>query len=220
MLTSKIFYKLSVYKKNISIEGLTIGLRMNCIDVVNKIYFLLVFHKLNGIIDTSSQIRGRKHIHIGNHFTSGKHLWLEAVTEYRGKKLNPQIIIKDDVSFCDFNHIGATHYIEIGNHVLFGSKCYVTDHNHGIYSGDGTQSNPDIPPAERPLTSDKKVIIEDNVWLGDNVTVLPGVTIGKGSIIGSNAVVSKSIPPYSIAVGIPARVIKQWNQENQRWEFV
>ena len=66
----------------------------------------------------------------------------------------------------------------------------------------------------------ERVILEDNVWIGDNVTVLPGVTIGKGSIIGSNAVVSKSIPPYSIAVGIPARVIKQWNPENQRWEFV
>lgn len=220
MLISKIGHKLSIYRQNISREGLIIGLGMNCLDVVNKVYYLLVFHKLNGIIDISAKIRGRKYIHIGNHFASGKHLWLEAVTEYRGKKLTPQIIIKDNVSFSNFNHIGAAHYVEIGNHVLFGSKCYVTDHNHGIYSGDGTQSDPDIPPTERPLTSDKKVIIEDNVWLGDNVTVLPGVTIGKGSVIGSNAVVSKSIPPYSIAVGIPARVIKQWNPENQRWEFV
>lgn len=157
---------------------------------------------------------------IGKHFRSGKHLWLEAVTDYGGQKLHPTIVIKDNVSLNDFNHIGAVNYVEIGNHVLFGSKCYVTDHNHGIYSGDEGQSDPDIPPAGRPLTSDKKVIIEDNVWLGDNVTVLPGVTIGKGSIIGSNAVVSKSIPPYSIAVGIPARVIKQWNPENQSWEFV
>ena len=64
------------------------------------------------------------------------------------------------------------------------------------------------------------MIIEDNVWLGDNVTVLPGVTIGRGSIIGSNAVVSKSIPPYSIAVGIPARVIKRWDEETKSWRKV
>lgn len=187
-------------------------------DFTGRLYYFRLFHVWDGVINTSGYIRGRKYISIGKNFCAGKFFRLEAIETLTQN--SPRIVIKDNVSFSDFNHIGATNYIEIGNHVLFGSKCYVTDHNHGIYSGDGEQSNPDIPPAERPLTGDKKVIIEDNVWLGDNVTVLPGVTIGKGSIIGSNAVVSKSIPPYSIAVGIPARVIKQWKSENQKWEFV
>lgn len=50
--------------------------------------------------------------------------------------------------------------------------------------------------------------IENNVWIGDNVVVLPGCTIGEGSIVGANAVVTADIPPYSVAVGNPARVIK------------
>jgi maltose O-acetyltransferase len=54
----------------------------------------------------------------------------------------------------------------------------------------------------------KAVIIEDNVWIGARVIILPGVTIGKGSTIGAGAVVSKNIPPYSVAVGNPARVVK------------
>ena len=52
------------------------------------------------------------------------------------------------------------------------------------------------------------VYIEDDVWLGANVIVLHGVTIGKGSTVGAGAIVTKDIPPYSVAVGVPARVIK------------
>lgn len=193
--------------------------RLNPHYILNKLYYLYMFRQLRGGVDISSRIRGRKYMQVGKNFAAGKHLWLEAVSEYKGQKFHPTIVIKDNVSMSDFNHIGAVNYIEIGNNVLFGSKCYVTDHNHGIYSG-GVQSGPDTPPTERPLTGDKKVIIEDNVWLGDNVTVLPGVTIGRGSIIGSNAVVSKSIPPGSIAVGIPARVIKRWDGEKKRWRSV
>ena len=72
---------------------------------------------------------------------------------------------------------------------------------------------------ERSLSS-KSVIIKDNVWLGEHVSVLPGVTIGENSIIGANSVVTKSIPANSIAVGIPAKVIKQFNFETKRWEKV
>jgi lipopolysaccharide O-acetyltransferase len=62
------------------------------------------------------------------------------------------------------------------------------------------------------------VAIEDNVWLGEFVSVLPGVTIGKGSIVGANSVVSKNLPPYVIAVGTPAKPIKKFNFETNKWE--
>ena len=54
----------------------------------------------------------------------------------------------------------------------------------------------------------KGIIIEDDVWIASKATILDGVTIGKGSVIGAGAVVTKSIPPYSVAAGIPARVIR------------
>lgn len=191
--------------------------RLNPRYILNKLYYLYTFRQIRGGIDISSKILGKKYLHVGKNFCSGRHLWLEAVTEYNGHHFQPTLIIKDNVSLSDFNHIGAVNYVEIGNNVLFGSKCYVTDHNHGIYSGEEIQSDPDIPPSKRSLTCNKKVVIGDNVWLGDNVTVLPGVTIGKGSIIGSNSVVSKSIPPYSIAVGVPAHIIKKWDRNKGRW---
>ena len=59
------------------------------------------------------------------------------------------------------------------------------------------------------------VIVEEDVWIGMNVTLLPGVTIGRGAIIGAASVVTKSIPPYAIAVGNPAKVIKfKWPIED------
>ena len=57
------------------------------------------------------------------------------------------------------------------------------------------------------LQKEGKIVIEDDVWLGANVTVLPGVTVGKCSVIGAGAVVTKSVEPYSIMAGVPARKI-------------
>lgn len=55
----------------------------------------------------------------------------------------------------------------------------------------------------------KAIHIEDDCWIGANAVILPGVTIGRGSTIGAGAIVSRDVPPYSIAVGIPARVVKK-----------
>ena len=64
------------------------------------------------------------------------------------------------------------------------------------------------PPRSRTIYSKGPVIIGENVWIGENVCILPGVTIGKGTVIGAGAVVTKDIPPFSVAGGNPARIIK------------
>lgn len=66
----------------------------------------------------------------------------------------------------------------------------------------------DITEANKPKGYDKDVIVESDVWIGCNVTLLSGVHIGRGSIIAAGAVVSKDIPPYAVAGGVPAKVIK------------
>lgn len=178
---------------------------------------ILQVHKLS--VHNSARIIGISNITIGENFIAGKDLWLEAVVSHGNLSYTPQIVIKENVAINDSVHISATNYVEIGNNVLMASKIYISDHNHGSYQGDD-QCDPDTPPNLRPVSCDKSVIIEDNVWLGEFVAVLPGVTIGRGSIIGSNSVVSKSIPPNSIAVGAPARVVKKYDIENKRWVSV
>jgi lipopolysaccharide O-acetyltransferase len=115
-------------------------------------------------------------------------------------------------------HIAATHFVEIGDNVLMGSKVVVTDHNHGQYSKDHT--SPNIPPALRPLDHDRSVVIGRNVWLGDGVVVTPGSSIGEGAVIGANSVVQGRIPPFTIAAGVPAKIMKVFDFDTQKWTNV
>ena len=80
----------------------------------------------------------------------------------------------------------------------------VTTYPFNLFGGGWEKCTPRL--SDLPLKGD--TVLGNDVWLGQNVTVLPGVHIGDGSIIGTNAVVSRSIPPYSIAAGNPCRVIR------------
>ena len=170
-----------------------------------------------------THVDGGQNMTIGKEFHSGRGLWMATYDMYGSgaqiQHFKPRLIIGDYVSFQEFVHIGCVNHIEIGNHVLLASKIYITDHNHDVYRGEQPDS-PDVPPAARPLTTGKSVIIEDNVWIGECCSILPGVRIGYGSIIGSNSVVTHDIPPKSIAVGSPARVIKQWDKGTKTWKRI
>ena len=94
--------------------------------------------------------------------------------------------------------------IEIGNDVWTGHHVYITDQNHGYE--DVTRPISQQSQPERP------VVIGDGSWLGHGAVVLPGVTIGKHVVIGANSVVTKDIPDFSVAVGSPARLIRQYDE--------
>jgi lipopolysaccharide O-acetyltransferase len=162
-------------------------------------------------------IRGRRWIHFGPNFRCGRGLRLDAFGNSSMK--GALIHIGSDVEVNDYVHIGAAESITIGDRVLIASTVFITDHSHGSYGRDGVHSNPRTAPGERGLMV-APVVIEDDVWLSEFVSVLPGVRIGKGSIIGTMSTVSRDIPPYCIAVGSPARVIKQFNFTTETWEPV
>lgn len=90
--------------------------------------------------------------------------------------------------------------VNIGRNVLIAPNCVIVGSNHNF-------GRIDIPIKEQNVSS-KGINIGNDVWLGANVTVLDGVSIGDGCVIGAGAVVAKDIPPYSIAVGNPCKVIK------------
>jgi acetyltransferase-like isoleucine patch superfamily enzyme len=175
-----------------------------------------LFYRNSRIIRFPFDIRGRKFVDLGRRLTTGKNCRIEAFPK---DNCTVVITIGNDVQLNDYVHITAMKSVRIGNNVLMASKIYISDCTHGYYSGDFTHSHPDLPPMEREY-SIKPVVIQDNVWIGESVSVLPGVTIGKGSIIGANSVVSKDIPDYTIAVGIPAKAIKKFNFETLIWENI
>ncbi|WP_373229845.1 acyltransferase [Cohnella sp.] len=97
----------------------------------------------------------------------------------------------------------------IEDDALIAGGCYISDNNHSI--------DPEGPQyAEQPLTF-SPTTIGKGVWLGQNVCVLAGANIGERSIIGAGSVVRGIIPPYSIAVGAPARVIKRYSFKTKQW---
>ncbi len=169
-------------------------------------------------IGPQSYIRGITSMSMGAGFSAREGLWLEAVTRYGGQSFTPKLTIGDHVGVSCWCHIACTHSVTIGNHVLIGSKVIITDHNHGHFGERAT--SPLVPPGERPLESDRFVTIGDNVWLGDGVVVCPGVTIGEGSVIGANAVVTADVAPYTMAAGVPAKVLRHYNQDLETWIHV
>ena len=183
--------------------------------LVDLIYTKYNFQKCR-LIRRPIFIRGRGHIHIGKNFTTGIYLRLDAINS--GKSIDQVLLYcGSDVQLNDYVHIAAAKRVIIGDNVLIASKVFISDHDHGNYSGDEDHDTPEHPPASRRLQC-SEVIIEDNVWLGEMVSVLPGSYIGFGSVIGAGSVVKGRIPPRSIAVGAPAKVIKQFNPATRRWE--
>ena len=102
--------------------------------------------------------------------------------------------------------------VTMGNGSGLGQHVFVSGFNHGYK--DATK-NSSVQPLDL-----KPVVIEEEVHIGANSVVTAGVTIGKRTQIGAGSVVTKNIPPFSIAVGNPCRVIKRFDQETKQWERV
>lgn len=127
----------------------------------------------------------------------------------RGAQLKARagsIFIGDNANIGSDVRIDSTSEVHIGAYALIAGRCYIGGVNHGF-------DRTDIPIVQQPLQIKGGVHIEDDVWLGAHVIVNDGVTIGRGAIVGAGAVVTKDIPPYAIAMGIPAQV-RGWRTES------
>ncbi|WP_066424261.1 DapH/DapD/GlmU-related protein [Anabaena sp. 4-3] len=117
-----------------------------------------------------------------------------------------------DIQIHEETFIGPDVCIAGPGNIKIGKRCLIASHT-GIYANQHNFTDPTLPIKYQGVTC-KGIVIEDDCWLGHGVTVLDGVTIGEGSVIGAGAVVTKDIPPFSVAVGVPARVIKSRIAQN------
>lgn len=103
-------------------------------------------------------------------------------------------------SFIGCNAVmGAGGGIRIGNHVLIGQTVNMHAENHQF--GDASRR------IDQQGVSYQGIVVEDDVWIGSKATILDGVTISRGAVVGAGAVVTKSVPPYAIVAGVPAKVV-------------
>lgn len=162
------------------------------------------FGKTSRIRPYFNTLVGEKYISVGERCYIGKEVQLTATDKFQDQTFHPQITIGDNCSIGDFSHVSAINQITLGNNVRMGKNILITDNSHGT----SEKSLLSTPPNHRPLYSKGPIIIDDNVWIGGKSVILPGVHIGTCVIIGAGSVVTKDIPPYAVAAGNPAKVLK------------
>lgn len=159
-------------------------------------------------------IRGRQYIDFGDNLTTGVGCRFDCFPGTAPDAI--KIKFGRNVQINDYVHMVGMESIEVGDNVLMASHIFISDNSHGSYKGDEQDSDPTVAPTKR-LYPTAPVKIGNNSWIGEGSIIMPGVVIGEGCIIGAHSVVNKSIPAWTIAVGSPAKVIKKWNKDKQRW---
>ncbi len=154
------------------------------------------------------KVNGSKNIIIGDNVTIEYKTWLASVP--LGKSKTSSLVFEDGCKIGHFNHIYAIHSVVLHRNVLTADKVYISDNVHGY-------ENLNLPVKDQPVKDAGMVEIGEGSWLGENVCVI-GAKIGKHCVIGANSVVTKDIPDYSVAVGVPAKVIKQYDFDENIWK--
>ncbi len=144
-------------------------------------------------ITLGDSVRVKGKVSVGNNCQIHSYSLLDARDGY--------ISIGDNCSINDYCVLYGMGGLEIGNDVRIATHTVMVSANH-IFSDTSK-------PIRAQGIEKMKIIIHDDVWIAANVCILGGIEIGKGSVIGAGAVVTKSIPPMSVAVGNPAKIIKQ-----------
>lgn len=127
------------------------------------------------------------------------------------------IEIGEGTTISMFSRIASLGYVKFGKYVEMGPNCFIADFNHEY-------ENVDKPIKLQGLrfveSNDGKPNVEigDGSWLGTHVVIAGNVKIGKHCVIGANSVVTKDIPDYCVAVGIPAKIIKKYNFDTCTWD--
>lgn len=121
-----------------------------------------------------------------------------------------------DVIIGDRTRIGLGNVligpIKVGSDVMFAQNVVLSGLNHSY-------EDISLPPSQQKVSTNP-IVIEDEVWVGANAMITAGVTVGKHSVIAGGSVVVKDVPPYSVVVGNPGKILKQYNPETKQWERV
>lgn len=158
-------------------------------------------------IDPSVQIIGWKNVVVGHNTTLSEEVWLNV--NHRDDE-SSRIIIGNN---C---HIGKRNFFSSGPSITLKDYCFTGIDCQFLGCGHKTDS-PLIPYLKSGLTQGNIIDIGVNCWLTTAVTVMQGVQIGCGSIIGARSVVLENIPPFSVAVGNPCKVVKRFDFKNNIW---
>jgi acetyltransferase-like isoleucine patch superfamily enzyme len=150
------------------------------------------------VIQLPVRLEGEDRIELGDRVFVGASSWLQVI----GDDPDARLTIGDGTAASGHVVLAAARSVSIGRRVLMARGVYIADHGHAF-------DDLDLPVIEQGLANVAPVEIGDGAWLGENVVVCPGVRIGRNAVVGANSVVTRDVPDGCVAVGAPARVIRE-----------
>ena len=127
----------------------------------------------------------------------------------------PAIVLEDGCSIGRRAVISAKNQIHIMRDTILAPSVLIMDHNHAF-------EDVTIPIGQQPMTPGGTIRIEEGCWIGYGAAIVCSrdeVVIGRGSVIGANSVITRSVPAYSVVVGNPGRIVKQYDPISKNWEI-
>lgn len=170
----------------------------------SKLFGLLAgggFHRLGRrtVLELPIRIIGAHRMDIGD----GVYVGAGSCLQTLGAADEPALFIGHGTSIAGTAVISAAQSVRLGERVLLARNVYIADHQHAF--GDLGRA-----VLDQGIECVAAVTIGDGAWLGQNVVVGPGVSIGRGAVVGANSVVLDDVPEHAVAVGAPARVVRQF----------
>jgi acetyltransferase-like isoleucine patch superfamily enzyme len=151
------------------------------------------------VIEPPVRLQGEGRIAVGDDVFVGAGSWLQVLD---GPDRHVALSVGDGTSIAGNCVLSAALSVRLGRKVLLARNVYISDHSHAF-------EDVDRAVLDQGVTRVEPVEIGDGAWLGQNVVVGPGVRIGRGAVVGANSVVLKDVPDHTVAVGAPARVVRE-----------
>jgi acetyltransferase-like isoleucine patch superfamily enzyme len=199
------FFHLSIFEKNYIVRSVVAALQ-------SKYLYSHYFAKFgnNSWIKSPEMIVSPDQIYIGNNVRIERGVTLYCVKKYAKDIYSGKIVIGDRVYANIGLNISAAGLIEVGDDVAFGSNVFLNDFNHNYEDVNSGVVN-------SKLNVGQPIKIGNRSWIGANVYISGGVSLGEHCIVGANSVVTKSFPPNSVVAGVPAKIIKRYDEALDTW---
>lgn len=187
--------------------GIIEGLRYHASLLNRMMKTRMMLRANNSVIEFPFYITHVSNLHVGSNAVINKN-----ASFHLGKNCHLYIGSGTRISE-DFYVGGEDNYIYIGKNVTIAPRVYVAECDHRF-------EDVERPILGQGMVSKGAVSIDDDCWIGIGAYILPNVKIGKHSVIGANTVVVHDVPPYTVAVGNPCRLVKKYNFERKEWEMI
>lgn len=177
------------------------------IGVIRAFFYKLRFNKIGfpSKLGRPLKLKNARNVSLGKRVRIMSGYRIEC---YNGGTVN----IGDDVSIGQNLHMISGGKLTVGNHVTFSGNVFISNLNHSYEKLDVS--------ALRQENIIKGVSVGDFCFVGYGACILPGTQLGKNVIVGANSVVCGKFPDYVVVAGVPAKIIKKYNFENNKWERI